>query len=275
MFFSFFNMNYFPGILPSILCISLGFITCWALIPIIRRRAMKNGRSARGSEFHHTHQVAVPRFGGLALAAAFVVVALSIAFFIPTASTSIKIRLVIVLGALAMFGLGFWDDLRPIGAKIKLLGQFAIASGVYFGGIQIEMFRNPFTNGELVLGVFGYFATVLWLVVLTNLINLIDGIDGLAGGIGFMLMCLLANVGMGVDSAFSTLLSAGMAGALLGFLYFNFPPAKIYMGDGGAYFLGFLIGLHLQPAAQSEGITRFMAHGEGFAHREPVFDKAE
>jgi UDP-GlcNAc:undecaprenyl-phosphate GlcNAc-1-phosphate transferase len=78
---------------------------------------------------------------------------------------------------------------------------------------------------------------------LTNLINLIDGLDGLAGGIAFMLMCLLANVGMGVESTFTTLLSAGMAGALLGFLYYNFPPAKIYMGDGGAYFLGFLIGI--------------------------------
>jgi len=142
-----------------------------------------------------------------------------------------------------MFGLGFCDDVRSLGARLKLLGQIAIATGVYFSGIQIEVFRNPFTNAEYALGALSFIATVGWLVALTNLINLIDGIDGLAGGIGFMLMCLPANTGLGVNSSFTTLLSLGMAGALLGFLCYNYPPAKIYMGDGGAYFLGFLIGL--------------------------------
>ena len=73
---------------------------------------------------------------------------------------------------------------------------------------------------------------------LTNLINLIDGIDGLAGGVSFMLMCLLANMGMGADSMFTTFLRR-VAGAILGFLYYNFPPAKVYMGDGGADSWGF------------------------------------
>src|ERR1044071_1456388 len=83
--------------------------------------------------------------------------------------------------------------------------------------------------------------TVLWLVGMTNLINLIDGVDGLAGGICLMLMTLLAFVGHQTGNL--ALVSAGMAGALLGFLWFNFPPARIYMGDGGAYLLGFQIGL--------------------------------
>jgi UDP-GlcNAc:undecaprenyl-phosphate GlcNAc-1-phosphate transferase len=81
---------------------------------------------------------------------------------------------------------------------------------------------------------------VFWLVALTNLINLIDGVDGLAGGICLMLMILLVYVGGGNGDL--SFIAAGMAGALLGFLWFNFPPARIYMGDGGAYFLGFLIG---------------------------------
>src|SRR5450759_776789 len=75
---------------------------------------------------------------------------------------------------------------------------------------------------------------------MTNLINLIDGIDGLAGGICLMLMLLLTYVGNGTASVL--FIAAGMVGALLGFLWFNFPPARIYMGDSGAYFLGFLIG---------------------------------
>ena len=84
---------------------------------------------------------------------------------------------------------------------------------------------------------------MLWLVALTNLINLIDGIDGLAAGVGLMLMALLLYVGFASNLTFPVLCAAGMCGALLGFLYYNFPPAKIYLGDGGAYFLGFLIGV--------------------------------
>ena len=87
----------------------------------------------------------------------------------------------------------------------------------------------------------GVVATVIWLVALTNLINIIDGIDGLAGGISLMLMVLMVHASLG-SSTFLLLLAVGMIGGLLGFLYFNFPPARIYMGDGGAYFLGFLIG---------------------------------
>jgi UDP-GlcNAc:undecaprenyl-phosphate GlcNAc-1-phosphate transferase len=83
--------------------------------------------------------------------------------------------------------------------------------------------------------------TVFWLVALTNLINIIDGIDGLAGGFSLMLMVLMVHTSISSGTAVAPI-AVGMIGALLGFLYFNFPPARIYMGDGGAYFLGFLIG---------------------------------
>jgi UDP-GlcNAc:undecaprenyl-phosphate GlcNAc-1-phosphate transferase len=82
----------------------------------------------------------------------------------------------------------------------------------------------------------------LWLVAMTNLINLIDGIDGLAGGIGLMVMALLAYLGLAGNQVYS-LLAAGVAGSLVAFLRFNFPPARIYLGDGGAYFVGCLIGV--------------------------------
>ena len=229
--------------LPVIVCIFAGFLGCWGMVPVIRKFMERRASPARGGEFHHTHHQAVPRFGGLALAVGFTAVAVLVLIFTPLGATPFSSRLAMVLGSLAMFGLGFWDDIRPVGAKLKLLAQVTIASCVFAAGIQIQVFKIPFINYELALGVFSYCATVLWLVTLTNLINLIDGIDGLAGGISFMLMCLLANMGMGVDSMFTTLLSAGTAGAILGFLYYNFPPAKIYMGDGGAYFLGFLIGV--------------------------------
>jgi UDP-GlcNAc:undecaprenyl-phosphate/decaprenyl-phosphate GlcNAc-1-phosphate transferase len=222
-------------------CIAIGFLTCWGLIPAIRRVALRRGRDARSVELHHTHKALVPRFGGVALVAAFALVALAVAVMIPTGLTPTRTRWTIVLGAVGMFGLGFCDDLRKLGAKVKLLGQIAIAVAVYFGGVQIEVLKNPLTNTSYALGALGFCATVFWLVALTNLVNLIDGIDGLAAGIGFMLMCLLANVGLDAGFSFSTMLAVGVAGALLGFLYYNYPPARIYMGDGGAYFLGFLI----------------------------------
>lgn len=257
--------------LLPILCILVGFITSWGLIPVIRRHSATLDRSVRGTEFHHSQQQSISRFGGLALAVAFAVVALSLALVLPTVFTTFNTRAAIVIGALAMFGLGFLDDMRPIGAKLKLIGQIIIASAVYSAGIQIEVFKNPFTGSEFALGTMSFIATVSWLVFLTNLINLIDGIDGLAGGITFMLMCLLANVGVGVGSDFSTLTAAGMAGALLGFLCYNFPPAKIYMGDGGAYFLGFLIGL-LSITNSQKGTVAAALLAPMFALAVPIAD---
>ena len=139
-----------------------------------------------------------------------------------------------------MFGLGLWDDFCPLGAKRKLAGQVLIASTAYFLGISIQHFEIPFVNQIIGLGLMSWLATVFWLVAMTNLINLIDGMDGLAGGICLMLMLLLASVRFGADSM--SFIATGMSGALLGFLWFNFPPARIYLGDGGAYFLGCLIG---------------------------------
>jgi UDP-GlcNAc:undecaprenyl-phosphate GlcNAc-1-phosphate transferase len=231
------------SVFPVVFFAALGFACCWTLVPVLRRVSLRQARGMRCGDFHHTHKTPVSRFGGMALVCSFLCLAATIALLAQPLGTGLQVRMVMIVGSLAMFALGFCDDLHPLGAKLKLAGQLAIAAGVYFAGIQIDVFKNPFNGAEYTLGVIGFMATVLWLVTLTNLVNLIDGLDGLAGGIALMLMCLLANVGLGEESRFNALLAAGMAGALLGFLYYNFPPAKIYLGDGGAYFLGFLIGL--------------------------------
>jgi UDP-GlcNAc:undecaprenyl-phosphate GlcNAc-1-phosphate transferase len=223
-------------------CLSLGFFICWLSISVILQWADHGGSGNRGRDFHHAHESPVIRLGGIALAAAFTLVASVIYWFGALSAAGTHTLGIIVIGSLLMFGLGLWDDLRGLGARCKFAAQIAIAGGVYFGGIKIDVLKNPFTDIEHAMGVFGFFITIGWIVTLTNLINLIDGIDGLAGGICLMLMCLLANLGMGGDSDFSMLLAIGVAGALLGFLKFNYPPARIHMGDGGAYFLGFLIG---------------------------------
>jgi UDP-GlcNAc:undecaprenyl-phosphate GlcNAc-1-phosphate transferase len=221
---------------------SLGLGTTWLLV----RLALKLGPDAalrwRRTDWHHTHRGPIPRLGGAVLALTFIVVELYVAAFHPELRAETPGRDVIVVASLAMFFLGFWDDVRPLGATSKLLGQVIIASAVCGCGVGIEVGTMPFTGRLMHLGSWGPVLTVVWLVSLTNLINLIDGIDGLAGGISLMLMVLIAAVAH--QNGNFELLACGMAGGLLGFLCFNFPPARIYLGDGGAYFLGFQIGLY-------------------------------
>ena len=196
----------------------------------------------RRREWHHGNGYPVPRLGGAALAVSFVLLELAIALFRPELRAGTPGRDLVVFASLAMFGLGFWDDLRPLGAWRKLLGQVLIAATVCYGGIGIEVCSLPFTTSIIHLGGWGPVVTVVWLVILTNLINLIDGVDGLAGGICFMLLVLIATVAH--QNGNFEVLASGMAAAVLAFLCFNFPPARVYLGDGGAYFLGFQIGLY-------------------------------
>jgi UDP-GlcNAc:undecaprenyl-phosphate GlcNAc-1-phosphate transferase len=250
---------------------AIGFVPCWALIGIILARS-KTGLSAdRERDFHHGSAPPIPRLGGIGMVLSFLI--LSVLAYYGTGLTpeGVEVLIAIVVGSIAMFLLGLWDDLRKLSAKFKLAGQIAISCGIYLANVRIEVFKDPFTNADIPLGFFGLLATVLWLVGLTNLINLIDGIDGLAGGICLMLMLLLTNLGMFNHLGFSTLISIGLAGAILGFLKYNYPPAKIYMGDGGAYFLGFLIGV-LSIVNANKGTVAAALIAPAFALALPIVD---
>jgi UDP-GlcNAc:undecaprenyl-phosphate GlcNAc-1-phosphate transferase len=219
----------------------LGLGTVLIVVPWVLVFCRRAEKLNRGPEVHHGQRASVPRLGGLALVVAFLVVNLFVAIVSPSQGSSLMFQPVIWLSCLAMFAIGFIDDLKPLGARKKLLGQVAVAVIVCCCGFGVETFKIPFTGRIIPLGEWGYVLTVLWLVGITNLINLIDGVDGLAAGISLMLMALLAYVGH--ETGNLELVFIGMGGALLGFLRFNFPPARIYMGDGGAYFLGFQIGM--------------------------------
>ena len=229
-------MDYQPLILSWLSGAGVGV----AVIALILRMRRRVDMPRRDGEMHHTGGVQKSRLGGVALAAAFVSVVFLFTVLKGGQVEATSQLWTIAAASLAMFGLGLWDDLFVLGARRKLIGQLAIATAAYWLGIEISKFQIPFTGHIIDLGFWSLPVTVFWLVALTNLINLIDGVDGLAGGICLMLMILLVYVGGG-DGDLS-FIAAGMAGALMGFLWFNFPPARIYMGDGGAYFLGFLIG---------------------------------
>lgn len=255
------------SVFSVIICGLIGFVVSWGLIPVILDACRRTG-ARRDKCFHQTDKQPIPRFGGIALASAFIAVVLAAAFF--NEDMVPRELLIVVLGSLAMFGLGLLDDLHPIGARLKLVGQIMIASVVAVGGATVESITNPLTGTSHELGMWSLAATVFWLVALTNLINIIDGIDGLAGGISLMLMVLLVHASMGM-SPFLTLVAVGMIGTLMGFLYFNFPPARVYMGDGGAYFLGFLIG-GLTLVTSQKGTVAAALVAPVFALALPIID---
>lgn len=220
----------------------VGGLVCWGLIHLIIRYCSRNRGAVRDGDFHHGPVgETVPRFGGVALAGAFIAVVLVHGWSHEWQCASQNSVVAIIVTSLAMFAVGFWDDIKPLGARKKLLLQIIVALGAFALGLQVNSLKNPFTGAVFQLESLSPVLTVIWLVAMTNLINLVDGIDGLAGGVSLMLMVLLAFVGSG-GMAMHLIIATGMAGALVAFLRFNFPPARIYLGDGGAYFLGFLIG---------------------------------
>ncbi|MDD2710019.1 MAG: MraY family glycosyltransferase [Verrucomicrobiae bacterium] len=221
-------------------CGGLGLVTAFLLTPVVCDWSRRFQLTDRARQFHHTNMVDVPRLGGVVLMASFVAAVGMAVFFLGVNRLSQEVW-VMILTSQAMFTLGFWDDIRPLGAKFKFGAQILIASIAFHGGLQIDTWTNFFTGSMQGLGILSWPVTVFWLVAVTNLINLMDGIDGLAAGACFMLMLLLAAVGWNSANVTALLLAAGMAGGMGGFLFYNFPPARIFMGDGGAYFAGFLI----------------------------------
>ncbi|MBR1461438.1 undecaprenyl/decaprenyl-phosphate alpha-N-acetylglucosaminyl 1-phosphate transferase [bacterium] len=146
----------------------------------------------------------------------------------------------ILLGGSLMFLLGLVDDIYGLGAKFKLLMQLSIATVVYLLGVQID--NVPFFGG-FELGWMSYPITLLWIVGISNAFNFIDGVDGLAGSVvtvNSITLAILA-VTLTPPNPISALIGFILAGSMLAFLTFNFNPAKIFMGDSGALFSGFLL----------------------------------
>ncbi len=146
----------------------------------------------------------------------------------------------LVGGGLVIAAVGVVDDVRGLRARHKLVAQFLVAGIVYAVGFRIEQIANPFGD-PLPLGVFSLPFTAFWIVGIINALNLIDGLDGLAGGVA--LIAVASIFGLSVIRGDGTLLlvTAMLGGAILGFLFYNFNPATIFMGDTGSMFLGFVL----------------------------------
>lgn len=208
-------------------------VISYILTPFVKRLAWKAGAVDIPKDERRVHTKPIPRIGGLAIYIAFMVTVLI------TLPVTDNIKGVIIGGTLITI-LGVLDDIYNLPAKIKLLGQIAAAGILVYFGIKVEWVTNPL--GDMVyLGKLSIPITIFWIVGVTNTLNFIDGLDGLAAGIAsiasFTLMLVALNEGLGPV----VILTAALAGGAVGFLPFNFNPAKIFMGDTGAMFLGYVL----------------------------------
>lgn len=181
-----------------------------------------------------THQVPVPYLGGVAIYLAFLV---SATFFLPLNREMWGM----LIGGTVLMLIGAIDDSKDISAVLRLLVQIGCAVLAVRSGIVIEGIGIPFVDKYLKLRAFGPPLTVLWIVTVTNIMNFIDGLDGLAAGTAAIASLTLTVVAWRIDAYDVVVLALALGGACLGFLFYNFHPAKIFMGDAGALFIGFVL----------------------------------
>ncbi len=211
--------------------------------PLVRSAAISRGWVDRNFSSRKVHTTPVPRLGGIAIV---------IGFYAPLAGLLVVDSGVgsyflenprhvagLFLGGLLIAVVGLIDDLRGMGAAKKFSAQFLIAGFMYSLGFSVEQIWTPW--GALNLGAFGLIFTMVWIVGVINAMNLIDGLDGLASGVA--LVAVLTNLVLAASRGhvLMVLLMAALAGAIVGFLIYNFNPASIFMGDTGSMFLGFVL----------------------------------
>lgn len=205
------------------------------LTPLVRRLCIKKAWMDVPKDNRRVHNKPIPRLGGLAIFGAFL---LGMLIFCPKNKESLGL----LLGATVIVISGFIDDTRGLSPKGKLLFQGVAALCLIWGGSSIEFFTNPLPGHELIyLKYLGIPLTIFWVAGVTNSINLIDGLDGLAAGVTVICSISLLFIAQRFDQRQVVLVSALLAGSCLGFLFFNFNPASIFMGDTGSLLLGFIL----------------------------------
>lgn len=213
------------------------FLTSLLLVPIIKKIALHVGAMDEPNA-RKIHKVPMPRLGGLAIYLAFL---LGYMFYGEINTQMISI----LIGSFLLILVGIVDDIKPVSARYKLLVQIVAASVVVLYGklsfseisfLGLKFYFDPAINSLL---------SIIFIVAITNAINLIDGLDGLAGGISSIYFLTIAIIAFILNrlGGLDIILSLIMLGSTLGFLVHNFPPAKIFMGDTGSLFLGFMISI--------------------------------
>lgn len=221
---------------------AIGFIAscllALLLTPLVKKFAFWVG-AVDAPNHRKVHTRIMPRLGGLAIFLAFVgayfVISPALNVFNSDAAFGLLIggAIIVITGAL--------DDRFQLSPKWKLLGQLIAACVVVSFGLTIDLVNIPFGETNLPIGWLSIPITILWIVGVSNAINLIDGLDGLSAGVSGIATLTILVLALMMPNATVVLLSIILLGSIVGFMFYNFHPAKIFMGDSGALFLGFAL----------------------------------
>lgn len=236
----------------------IALIIAFYITPIIKERAdLLPKRDSEAERYYSKLQLeknySTPRLGGLAILVAIVLTTvfylISYGRYTPFGIKHLELE-AIATGSSIIFLIGLLDDIKPLNCKIKLAGQLLAATVTFFMGLRIKFFINPLhlfdhsQSDHMKLELWlSFILTVLFLVLITNAINLIDGVDGLAVGVSIISAVSIWAINLSpiLYRPDAAVLAATLAGASMGFLRYNFNPARIFLGDNGAYLLGFIL----------------------------------
>ena len=232
-------------IMPFFVAVFISFI----ITPLVRKFAFKIGALDIPKDERRVHKEPMPLIGGIAI---YIGVVVSCLMFLSMDKTLISI----LIGGTIILISGIIDDLKGLSPKKKMLFQLLAGLVLIIGDVKIDFVTNPFTDNNAVIYLkwLSIPITLFWVVGITNTLNLIDGLDGLAAGVAMISSLSLTLVAQKFGYDTVVIMSAIVAGGCLGFLRFNFNPAKIFMGDTGALFLGFML-----AAISIEGVMKSVA----------------
>ena len=220
-----------------VLALLVALVVSFLMTPVVKTFAYKVGAIDVPKDNRRMHKVPIPRLGGLAIFIGFMA---SILLFAEI-NTEMKS---ILLGAVIIVVLGVVDDIMALPAMLKFVVQIAAALIPALNGVQILAFSNPNIFSESLYWVLGGLSvpfTVLWIVAITNAVNLIDGLDGLANGVSAISATTMLVIALVGGQTQVSIVLAALVGACVGFMPYNMNPAKMFMGDTGATFLGFIL----------------------------------
>ncbi|MBR3569177.1 MAG: undecaprenyl/decaprenyl-phosphate alpha-N-acetylglucosaminyl 1-phosphate transferase [Oscillibacter sp.] len=215
----------------------VAMIVSFLMTPVVRSFAYKVGAIDVPRDARRMHKVPVPRLGGLAIFSGFMVSSLLFVSMTPETKS-------VLLGAVVIVVLGVIDDSMDLPAALKFVVQILAALIPVSHGVTIQVFSNPnIFSDDLYwnLGSFSAPLTILWIVAVTNSVNLIDGLDGLANGVSAISATTMLVIALLLGETDVSLALAALMGACVGFMPYNLNPAKMFMGDTGATFLGYIL----------------------------------
>ncbi len=248
-----------------LLLLMVSFLIAYAVTPAAKKLAVKLGAIDMPGESRRIHSRPTPRMGGLAIYIAFTVSAL---IFMPLDKKMIGL----LLGSSIIAALGIADDMKGLSAATKMAGQIVAAAVLMGFGFRIEWLTTPM-GGMMYLSWLSIPATIFWVVGITNTFNLIDGLDGLAAGIAAISSAAMFITALMNGRTLAAMLLLMVAGSALGFLPYNFNPAKIFMGDTGSLFLGFVLSA-ISIQGTIKGATAIAIVIPVLAMGLPIFDTA-